>query len=350
MLNFIITLLILIIVLGVIVFIHELGHFLAAKKVGVYVHEFAVGMGPKIWSFKRKNDETTYSLRLLPLGGFTALASDKESGKGLKKDQILENKTGLQKFFVLINGIIFNMILGVILLFINGLIYGSPDTSPYVGEVVEGTPASKTDLRSGDLILKVNDKKVSSWDDVLLETRYGKMLDKYTFLIERDGREYSFDITPEYTTNEEGEVTPTFGFTSSNIKKTGLLEAIKYGFVGTYKSITSVFNILIKLITGKIGADNLSGPIGVYSVIDTIKSSGLENIIYLTAYLSVNVGVINLIPIPVFDGGRILILLIESITKKKANPKLETWLNGIGVVLLVILMIYVMINDIIKLV
>lgn len=350
MLNFIITLLILIIVLGVIVFIHELGHFLAAKKIGVYVHEFAVGMGPKIWSFKRKNDETTYSIRLLPLGGFTALASDNESGKGLKEEQILENKKAIEKFLVLIMGIVFNMILGVILLFINGIIYGSPDTSPYVGEVVKDTPASNIGLKSGDLILRVNGKKVSSWDDVLLETRYGEKLEDYTFIIEREGKEYSYIIKPEYTESEDGEVIPTFGFTSSTVKKTGFINAIKYGFVGTYKSITSVFKILGKLITGKIGANNLSGPIGVYSVIDTIKSSGLENIIYLTAYLSVNVGVINLIPIPVFDGGRILILLIEKIKGKKANPKLETWLNNVGVILLVILMIYVMINDILKLV
>ena len=348
--NFIITLLILIVVLGIIVFIHELGHFLAAKKVGVYVHEFAIGMGPKVFSFKRKNDETVYSLRLLPLGGFTALASDLESGEGLKKEQILENKTALQKFFVLIMGIVFNMLLAIVFLFINGLIYGSPKTDPYVGEILENSPASKTILKTGDLITKVDNKSVYSWDDVLLETRFGEKKDVYTFTIIRDNSEYEIDIAPEYKKNDDREETPSFGFASMVKKEKGFLSALKYGFVGTFKSIESVFNILGKLITGKIGADNLSGPIGVYSVIDTIKSQGLENLIYLTAYLSVNVGVINLIPIPVFDGGRILILLIEKIKGKKANPKLETWLNNIGAILLIILMIYVAINDILKLI
>lgn len=348
--NFIITLLILIVVLGIIVFIHELGHFLAAKKVGVYVHEFAIGMGPKVFSFKRKNDETVYSLRLLPLGGFTALASDSESGEGLKKEQILENKTALQKFFVLIMGIVFNMLLAIVFLFINGLIYGSPKTDPYVGEILENSPASKTILKTGDLITKVDNKSVYSWDDVLLETRFGEKKDVYTFTIIRDNSEYEIDIAPEYKKNDDGEETPSFGFASMVKKEKGFLPALKYGFVGTFKSIESVFNILGKLITGKIGADNLSGPIGVYSVINTIKSQGLENLIYLTAYLSVNVGVINLIPIPVFDGGRILILLIEKIKGKKANPKLETWLNNIGAILLIILMIYVAINDILKLI
>ena len=347
--NFIITLLILIIILGIIVFIHELGHFLAAKKMGVYVHEFAIGMGPKIFSFKRKNDETRYSIRLLPLGGFTALASDNESGEGLKKNQILENKTAFQRFLVLIMGIIFNMLLAIVLLFINGLIYGSPKTDPYVGEIVEDSPASKTDLSTGDLILKVNGKSVKSWDDVLLETRFGEKKETYTFLIERDNKQCEINISPEYKTDEDGEEIPSFGFTSMVKKDKGFVSALKYGFEGTYKSIASVFNILGKLITGKIGANNLSGPIGVYTVIDNIKSKGLENLIYLTAYLSVNVGVINLIPIPVFDGGRILILLIEKIKGKKTNPKLETWLNNIGAILLILLMVYVAINDILKL-
>lgn len=348
--NFIITLLILILVLGIIVFIHELGHFLAAKKIGVYVYEFSIGMGPKIFSFKRKNDETTYSLRLLPLGGFTALASDEESGKGLKKEQILENKTPIQKFFVLIMGIVFNMLLAIVFLFINGLIYGSPSTLPYIGGVLDNSPAYKANLKEGDLILKINNKNVSSWDDVLLETRFGDIKETYTFKIERDNKTLDIELTPEITKNDDGEETITFGISSMTKREKGFIPAVKYGFTATYKSIISVFNILGKLITGKIGADNLSGPIGVYTVIDNIKSKGLENIIYLTAYLSINVGVINLIPIPVFDGGRILILIIETIKGKKANPKLETWLNGIGVAFLVILMIYVAINDILKLI
>ncbi len=347
--NFIITLIILIIVLGIIVFIHEFGHFLSAKKIGVYVYEFAIGMGPKIFSFKRKNDETLYSIRLLPLGGFTALASDKESGKGLKKNQILEEKTTIQKFFVLIMGIVFNIILAIILLTLNGLIYGSPKTDPYVGEIVKDSPASKTDLKTGDLILKVDGKSVRSWDDVLLETKFGDKKNDYTFLIKRGNVEHEIKITPEYKEDENGENVAIFGFASMVKKETGLVEAVKYGFVGTYKSVANIFNILGKLITGKIGADNLSGPIGVYTVIDTVKSSGLENLIYLTAYLSINVAVINLIPVPVFDGGRILILLIEKIRGKKVSPKLETTLNNIGAILLIFLIIYVAINDILKL-
>lgn len=346
--SFIITLLILILVLGGIVFIHELGHFLAAKKIGVYVHEFAVGMGPEIFSFHRKNDETKYSLRAMPLGGYNALANDMETSKGLKKDQVLENKSFLGRLFVLIMGIVFNFILALILLFFNGLIYGSPTTEPIIGSVLDESAAQMGGLASGDLILSVNGKKVASFDEVLLETRFGEIKDIYTFVVLRGNTEISLNIKPDIK-EVDGEKTPSFGFTSSTIRERGLINAVKYSFVQTWKTTKSVFEILGKLVTGKIGAGNLSGPIGVFSVIDNVKQNGLESIIYLMAYLSINVGVINLIPVPVFDGGRILLLFIEKIKGKKVNPKLETYLNTAGTVLLILLMIYVTLNDILKL-
>lgn len=348
--NFIITLIILIVILGIIVFIHELGHFLAAKKIGVYVYEFSVGMGPKIFSFKRKNDETIYSLRLLPLGGFTALANDATSSKDLKKEQILENKGALGRFFVLIMGIVFNFLLAIIFLIINGLIYGSPITDPYVGEVVLDSPAEEAGLKSGDLILKVDGHKVASFDDVLLETRFVKGEKKsFVFTVSRNDKDLDIEISPNYTEDEEGNKTPSFGFTESNKRETGFLSAVKYGFSATWKNTFGVFNVLGKLITGKVGANNLSGPIGVFTVIDNVKAGGFEVLIYLTAYLSINVAVINLIPVPVFDGGRILLLLIEKITKKKVNQKVETMINNLGAILLIILMLYVTLNDIFKL-
>ena len=165
--NFIITLIILIIILGIIVFVHEFGHFLAAKKCGVYVHEFAIGMGPKIFSFKRKNDETVYSLRLLPLGGFTALAMAENDFK-VSKDKVLDNKKFGQKVMILLMGIFFNFILTIILLFINGLIYGSPQTGAVVGEIQTDSPADIAGLETNDEIIEINNKKITSWDDVYL--------------------------------------------------------------------------------------------------------------------------------------------------------------------------------------
>jgi regulator of sigma E protease len=347
--NFIITLIILILVLSIIVFIHEFGHFIAAKKQGVHVSEFAIGMGPKIFSFRRKNDETLYSLRLFPLGGFNAIAYDKESSPELRDDQVLESKSYLGRFSVLIMGIIFNFLLAILFLFINGLLYGSPETSPHVGEVVKDSPAYVAGLKSDDLVLKVDGKSVSSWNDILLETHFGEEEKSFTFLVLRGGKEKKIVISPQYKENEDGDMQPSFGFTARQDREKGFFAALKYGFVGTYNETLNVFKVLGKLVTGKIGAENLSGPIGVFSVIDNSKESGLENIIYLTAYLSINIAIINLLPIPVFDGGRILLLLIEKIKGGKINPKIETYLNNIGAILLILLMLYVTLNDIFKL-
>ncbi len=345
--DFLITLIILILILGIIVFVHEFGHFIAAKNRGVYVHEFAIGMGPKIFGFKRKNDETYYSLRLLPLGGFTALAMTEEDFK-VKKNRVLDNKKYWEKILILLMGILFNFILTIVLLFINGIIYGSPQTGAVVGEIQENGPAEIAGLKTNDEIVKINGKKVSSWDDVILELNYVQIdKEEYNFLVLRNQEELNIKIMPNIEQTEEGEI-KTFGFGTNTKKEYGVLAALEYSIVGFNEMFTSLFKILGNLFTGKIGVDNLSGPVGVFSVIDQIKETGLESIIYLTAYLSINVGIINLIPIPVFDGGRVVLSTAEKIKGKKLNPNVEVMLNNIGVILLIILFVYVTLNDIIK--
>lgn len=347
--NFIITLLILIIILGIIVFIHELGHFIASKRVGVYVHEFALGMGPKIFSFKRKNDETTYSLRLLPLGGFNALAMN-EKDFNVSKNKVLNNRKYWEKLLILIMGVVFNFILTIVLLFINGLIYGSPDISPIIGIVKEESPAYIAGLKTDDKVIKINDKKVSSWDDALLELNFiQKDKTEFKFTIERNNKKLDLNIKPEKIKDKKGEKQNFFGFGIAEKKKYGYVNAVKYSFEGFAEMFSSLFKVLGNLFNGKIGADNLSGPVGIFKLIDQVKEGGKEALIYLTAYLSVNVGIINLLPMPIFDGGRILIITIEKILNKKLSPKVESIIDGIGIVLLVLLFLFVMYNDILKL-
>lgn len=347
--NFIITLILLLFILGFIVFFHEFGHFLAAKKAGVYISEFCIGMGPKLFGFKRKNDETEYTIRLLPIGGFVAMASEENPELKIKKDRVLENKKFYQKVLVLIMGIVFNYILAVVLFFTNGLIFGSPETKPYIGAVQENSAADLGGLKKGDLVLSINDVKVNSWDDALLELTIKEGKTNYKIVVERDNSKFSTTIEPKVIKDEEGNESKAFGFAVSNIKKTGFVNAIKYSFEVTGKLTRSVFVVLGNLFTGQIGVNNLSGPVGIYSLVDKVKSEGFETIIYLIAYLSINVGVLNLLPIPVFDGGRLLLVIIEKIKGKKLNPNIETYLNYFGFILLVILMIFVTFNDIIKL-
>ena len=350
--NFIITLLILFIMLGLIISIHEFGHFIAAKKSKVHVDEFSIGMGPLIFKHKPKNSETTYSLRLLPIGGFVSMAEKEEKGSKIKKDRVLENKGFFQVLWVLIDGIVFNFILAIVLFFISGLLYGRPVSEPIVKEAVEGKPAFVAGLETGDRILSVNDVSIKTWDDFLLEVSAKKLKDNYVFEVKKaNGEIKTYDIVPEIVTNDAGEETRVFGIVSEGTTyKKGFANALKYAFAGTYENSVTIFRILSSLFTGQVSVKNLSGPVGIYSIVDQVKSQGLEMLLYLTAYLSINVGIVNLLPIPVFDGGRIFILIIEKIIRRKTGEKLENALNYIGFGLMILLMLFVTFNDITRLV
>ena len=348
--NFIITILILFLMLGIIISIHEFGHFIAAKKSGVYVDEFSLGMGPLIFKHKPKNSETTYSLRLLPIGGFVSMAEKEDKKSKIKKDRVLENKKFLNVLWVLINGIVFNFILAVVLFFISGLLYGKPVSEPVISSVVENGAAYKAGMEPGDRIIKVNGVKISTWDDFILEASAKKLKNNYEFIVEKSNKEIvTYDLIPDIR-EENGEQVRVFGIVSSGVTyHKGFKNALSYAFVGRYENSKTIFRILGSLFTGEVSVKNLSGPVGIYSVVDQVKSSGLKTLLYLTAYLSINVGIVNLIPIPVFDGGRIFILIIEKIIRRKTGEKLELALNYIGFALMILLMIYVTFNDISRL-
>ena len=349
--NFIITLIILFIMLGLIIAIHEFGHFIAAKKSGVYVEEFSLGMGPLIFKHKPKKSETTYSLRAFPIGGFVAMAEKENKEFKIKKDRVLENKGFFHVFWVLINGIVFNFILAIVLFFFIGLFYGKPVSEPIIGSVVDGGAAYKVGLEAGDKILSVNGVKVTTWDDFLLEASAKKLKENYVFEVKKaNGDIVNYDIVPDIK-EENGEETRVFGIVSNGIVyKKGFVNALSYAFSGTYENSKTIFRILGSLITGQVSVKNLSGPVGIYSVVDTVKAQGLSRLMFLTAYLSINVGIMNLIPIPVFDGGRIFRLIIEKIIRRKTGEKLENALNYIGFGLMILLMLFVTFNDIVRLV
>ena len=349
--NFIITLLILFIILGLIISIHEFGHFIAAKKSGVYVDEFSLGMGPLLFKHKPKNSETTYSLRLLPIGGYVSMAEKEEKKSKIKKDRVLENKGFFSVFWVLINGIVFNFLLAIVLFFISGLIYGKPVNEARIAKVSEDSPAYKVGIEADDKIININGVDIVTLEDFVLETKAKKLVDSYTFtVLKADGAKKSYTLSP-VVEKKDKEETRTFGITFKNISyKKGFNNALSYAFTGVYENTKSIFRILGSLFTGKVSVKNLSGPVGIYSVVDTVKSQGLLKILYLTAYLSLNVGIVNLLPIPVFDGGRIFILIIEKIIRRKTGEKLEMALNYIGFGLMILLMIFVTFNDVVRLV
>jgi len=347
----IITILWFILILGITIFVHELGHFLFAKKSGIYVYEFALGMGPKIWSFKRKNDETEYAIRAIPLGGFVSMAGEEiDDDKKVPKEKKFQSKTFIQKFMTVIAGVLFNFIFAIMILFVVALIYGAPDNRPIIGEVDPDYPAYKTGIETGDIILSIDDQKISTWDDLLLIMEINDKGNAMDLEVQKlDNNIMTYTITPEEYLEEDGTTRYILGISSSDSVKRGLWVSIKYSFEKFGSLIKSMGNIIKGLVFGDISVNKLSGPVGIYTIVGDSAEAGFGSVLYLLAFLSINVGFINFLPIPAFDGGRLVFIIISAITKKEVNRKVENIIHMIGFVLLIGLMLLVTYNDILKL-
>ena len=342
-----ISLILFIFILGLIVLIHEFGHFLFAKLFDVYVYEFSIGMGKRLW-FKKKGD-TEYSIRAIPLGGYVSLAGEEiEDDTKIPKDKKLQAKKVWQRFLIMFAGAGFNFVLALFLLFISALIFGSVSTKPIVGSVMEGYPAEAAGLKSGNVILEVNGVKVKSWDAVMWEIQMntGDILELY--VEDNNGNNKLLKIEPLVEETEDGK-TYTYGIGMNSKRDYGIINSGIYAFNKLSSTFKLMGETIKSLFVGKVGLNELSGPIGIFTVVDQQKKAGIESIIYLIAFLSVNVGVINLIPFPAFDGGRILFLIIEKIKGSPVSSKVENTIHQIGFFLLLLLMIYVTCNDIFRL-
>lgn len=344
------TLILFILILGVVIFVHELGHFLFAKKCGIYVHEFAIGMGPKIFSKKGKNGETTYSLRLIPIGGFCSLAGEGiEEDKKLPKNRLLQSKSVWDRFLTMFFGPGFNFIFAIIVLFLIGIIWGAPNYKPIVANVSEDSPAYAVGIMPGDKIVEINDHNIYTTDDLSLYLTLAKKDKPTEIVVEKEnGKEITYQVTPKEL-EIDGEKQYQYGISLKNTKERGFLESIKFTFVKTGSLFRQMFVTIQNLFTGGIKINQLSGPVGIYSIVGEQSKGGLANILYLVAYLSINVGFINLIPLPAFDGGRILFLIIEKIKGSPLKQETENMIHTIGFLLLIALMIYITFNDIIRL-
>lgn len=344
------TLIYFILMLGIIVFIHELGHFIWAKKFGVYCYEFSLGFGPKLFSFRRKNDETLYCLRLIPIGGYVAMAGEEvDDDKSVSKDKKLYNKPWYKKLIIILAGIINNFILGFLILFLIALIYGSYTTEPIIGVVTKDSSSQKAGIKEGDKIISINGEKTRTWDDVTLKLVLSNNDKAQEFLLETSDGKKKVSVKPEKITDEDGNVSYSYGIGLDDTKYHGLGNAFKYA-TSKFGSIFNSMIVTIKaLFTGKVGLDSLSGPVGIYSIVGSQSKAGLSGLLYLLAYLSINVGFINLIPFPAFDGYRAVIILIERITRKKVNAKVDAIVNQVGLFLLFALMIYITIKDVLRL-
>ncbi len=341
-----VTLLLLIFILGIIILVHEFGHFITAKKSGVHIYEFSIGMGPIIHTHKGK-DKIDYNIRAFPIGGFVSMAGEvyEDDGK-IKPEKFLCNKKAWQRFMILSAGVFNNFVMAFVFLFFIAMIWNPTPITPKLGTVLEGSAAMEAGLRSGDKIVSINGKKVHSWDVAQIYLYYER--DVYDFTILRDGKEQTISVTPKVV-EEDGEERRMFGFQIAAPSETGFLASLKYAWQKFWSIVQSMVVTLGGLFTGNLSLNALSGPVGMYQVVGESIQYGLSQIMYLIALLSINVGFLNILPFPAFDGGRIFFMIIEKIKGSKINPKLENTMNNVGFVLLMLLMVYITFQDILHL-
>ena len=349
-----------ILILGIVVFVHEFGHYLSAKKAGIYVYEFSIGMGPKIFKFNRKKkvktkkgkikyvpDETDYCIRLFPIGGFVQMAGEEiEVDENIPEEQRFQSKTWGQKMITVSAGVIMNFILAIIVLFIIGLVNGVSLNSTVLDQV---DTTKYPLLVDGDRIISVDGKKINNYDRLVLELQ---VHEEKTFVMKvkhKDGSTDEVKIKPVAVYDDDEKLLGyEYGFGITGEQRHDLVGAIRFAFGKFWSTIEQMFFIILYLITGELSLGMLSGPVGIYNVVGTAAQTGVISLLSLLALISINVGFINFLPLPAFDGGRALFLIIEKIKGSPVNPKIENTIHNISFILLMILMVYITYNDILK--
>ena len=346
----ILSLLLFIFILGIIILVHEFGHFITAKKSGVYIYEFSIGMGPVIFSHKGK-DGIFYNIRALPIGGFVQMAGEVyEDDTKIPKEKFLCNRPWYQRLLILSAGVINNFLLALVLLFLVSIIWGSSIATNKIVKVEENSAAEKAGIRNNDKIVAINGHKISNWDVGQIYLYYKVENNTYNFKVEHEnGEVQEINVVPDKVKNEDGEEQNVFGINLNTENEKGFLASIKYAFTKFGNVIHSMAITIGGLITGQLSVDNLSGPVGIYKVIDDSMQYGIAQLIYITAFLCINVGFINILPFPAFDGGHIFFMIVEKIKGSPINVKFESICNMVGFALLMLLMIYITIQDILHL-
>lgn len=325
-----------IIVFGLLIGVHEAGHLIAAKLNKVEVTEFAIGMGPKLFSYQGK--ETLYSLRLIPIGGYCKLTGEDES---VVSPVSFSEKKPLQRISILAAGAIMNFVLGFVAL----VILFAPNeyvSKPVVGKVLEDAPAYYQGLKAGDEILKLNSTDVNIDSDIsfFLYRNGSKDVD---VTVKRGTEKFVLTITPWLDNG-----TYYIGY-SPQLIDNNFWETLKYSFhfeIFISKMVILTFG---DMFTGAISVKETSGPIGIVNEIGKAAQVGFRNVIYLLALISVNLGLFNLIPLPALDGGRILFVFIELVLKKPVPQKYEALVHTLGFCALLALMLFVTFNDVFRL-
>lgn len=314
---------------------HEFGHFITAKMLGVKVNEFSFGMGPAL--FQKQGEETLYSIRLFPIGGYCALEGENED---TGDPRAFNSKPGWKKIVILAAGVTMNMLTALVI--VTGILFYSGYATLTIDKTEPGSPAEKAGIMPGDTItyVQVKDgekKEIKSWEDLSELNQENK--DGYILYADRDGSEKSFEVKPE---EKDGRY--LIGITPEITRD--LPRSVKYGAVSTWRMTGLIFEGFRMLFTGGASVDDLSGPVGIVSAVNESASQGVIYFLLLTAMMCVNLAVINILPLPALDGGRILFVIIRKVTGKMISDELEAKIHTIGMLLLFALIILITFKDV----
>ena len=345
-----------ILIFGVLIAVHELGHFLAAKACGVLVHEFAIGMGPAIW--KKTKGETTYALRVLPIGGYCAMEGEEEESDN---PRALNNQGFFQKLLIYAAGAAMNFVAGFVIV---ALLFAGAEAfyTAEVTQIAEGSSLAESGgMQVGDLILSIDGEKVYNQGNVTLLLSLNTD-GTYDFVVRRNGEKVKiqdFPMERKEFPDGNGGTYVGFGFTMGGIEKANVLTRLRYSWNSTMDFVRTVRLSLEMIFRGDAGIKDLSGPVGIVNTItevgqqsETVRDA-VDNIAYLAALIAVNLAVMNLLPIPALDGGKIFFLVVNQLCllvfKKQLPAKIENYIHVAGFILLMLLMAVVMFQDVWKL-
>jgi regulator of sigma E protease len=343
-----------IVVLGVLIFFHELGHFLVARLFGVGVEKFSLGFGPRL--FGKKIGITDYRLSAIPLGGYVKMIGEEPDAQVAPADIHLSftHKHVFKRILIVAAGPLFNLLLAIIIFFGMFLVSGMLILKPSIGKVNAGSPAQFAGLKVGDLIVAIDENPISTWDDMthIINGSDGKTL---AISVQRDGTEMAFSVTPELvaTQNLLGEDIQRYmigiGFSGETYtKELNPLQACGESLIQAYRVTELMVVIIAKLISGDISTDTIGGPIMIAKMAGDQAKAGIAHLISFIALISINLAIINLLPIPILDGGHLLFFIIEAIKKQPVSVKVREVAQQIGLFILILLIILVFYNDITK--
>ncbi|MFH1359881.1 MAG: RIP metalloprotease RseP [Candidatus Omnitrophota bacterium] len=341
-------LLIFLIVISILIVVHELGHFLTAKSLGIRVERFAVGFGPKLVSKVFRGTE--FALCLIPVGGYVKMAGDERSQCTGQKDEFFSHPPG-HRALIVVFGPIVNYLMAFVCFWMI-FVTGYPYLSNTIGEIREGYPAQEVGIQEGDMVIRIDSQKIKSFEDILKAVRTMKK-DTLAFTVVRDGQEITKMVTPqiEILKNIFGqkEEIPLVGIMSTDeivFIKYGPMESISKSFEQLYDITATTYKALYFIATGAMSAKkSLTGPLGIYKIIQDAASQGLSYVILIMAVVSASLAIFNLLPLPILDGGHLFFLAIEKIRGKALSVKADEMINRIGFSLIICLAVFVFYND-----